>query len=308
MKSEKRLARKKTRKRVLKKRLAYGAIVVAVIVLAFLVYSSRQKPSDKVDNFLFKAAIVDHLSKGGIVPWPNQTFINSSRDTLEASDFMVSIYNYEELDVPFYRSIPTKGFGLIIFRVHSAIVEGSTSLGLFTSELFDKNKLQPNGLYYGYIYPYKDALVNASYSDAGPFYFGIAPDFIKYCMQGQFQNTIIILMGCDGLKFNSTAEAFVSKGAKVCIGWSGLVDASHTDKATDYLLKRLVTRIYGVSDVVNETMHVVGPDPSYGSVLECYPPDSDYIIPAYNPLMLSAIQMTIFLARETERISPSCHS
>jgi len=307
MKSEKKLARKKTRKHVLKKRLAYGAIVVAVIVLVFLVYSSRQKSSDNVDNFLFKAAIVDHLSKGGSVPWPNQTFINSSRDALEAADFTVSIHD-EELNVNFYRSIPTNGFGLIIFRVHSAIVEGSTSLGLFTSELYDESKLAPGGPYAGDYQQYPNALVEAFYNESGTHYFAIAPDFVQYCMQGRFQNTIIILMGCDGLKFNSTAEAFVSKGAKVCIGWSGLVDASHTDRATDYLLNCLVTRRFGVSDAVNETMQVVGPDPSYGSVLKYYPASAaSYVIP-YTPLMLSAIQMTVFLARETERISPFCHS
>lgn len=301
MKSEKRLARKKTRKHVLKKRLAYGAIVVAVIVLAFLVYSSRQKSSDKVDNFLFKAAIVDQLSKGGSVPWPNQTFINSSRDTLEDADFTVSIYDDpEELNVEFYRNISTYGFGLIIFRVHSAIVKDSTLLALFTSEIYDNET---------YISEQSNhRLVKASYPQNDTAYFGVAPAFVdSNSMWGSFQNTIVVLMGCDGLKHTDMAEAFVRKGARVCIGWSGLVDASHTDKATDYLLKRLVTRIYGVSDVVNETMHVVGPDPSYGSVLECYPPDSDYIIPAYNPPMLGAIQKTIFLAKETERISPFCH-
>ena len=304
MKSEKRLARKKTRKHVLKKRIADGATVVAVIVLAFLVYSSRQKPSDNVENFSFKAAIIDQLSES----WQNQTFVDNSRNTLENADFNVSIYGYEESNVDFYRSIPTNGFGLVIFRVHSAIIEGSTLLGLFTSESYDESKLQPDGPYSMDYQQYPKALVEAFYNASSSHYFAIAPDFVQYLMQGRFQNTIIILMGCDGLNFTDMAEAFVSKGAKVCIGWNELVGASHTDKATDYLLKCLVTRKHSVSAAINETMHDVGPDPHYSSVLKYYPDSAgDYIIPAYNPPMLSAIQMTMFSAKEIERISPFCY-
>lgn len=57
----------------------------------------------------------------------------------------------------------------------------------------------------------------------------------------RFKNTVIIAMGCDGLKYTSMAEAFVQKGAKAYISWTGDVSPSHTDQATTHLLQQLIT-------------------------------------------------------------------
>jgi len=296
MKSENRLARKKARKRIFRKRLTYGAIIVAVIVLVFFIASSR-KSSILADNFLFKAAIVDQLSKGGIVPWPNQTFIDSSINILQTKKFEVANYSYEEATVNFYMNLSERGYGLIILRVHSAIVEGSTLLGLFTSEIYNNMT-----------YPWQQStgqLVKAFHTQGGPVFFAVAPGFVDFSMQGAFQNTIIILMGCDGMKYTNMAEAFVRKGAKVCIGWSGFVDAEHTDKAISYLLKCLVTYRYNVNNAVNETMQVMGPAPVYNSTLKYYPASAgDFTIPPYTGLTSNIAEIAIFLTRETERISP----
>jgi hypothetical protein len=299
MKSEKKLARKKAQKRVFKKKLAYGTIVIAVIALALFIYSSQKL--NQTNDFSFKATIVDHLSKGGAVPWPNQTFIDNSTSILEAAGFTVSIYS-EDLDVDFYRDLTTYGFGLIVFRVHSAIVDDTKLLGLFTSEPYNESKLLPDGPYWG-DWQY-NALVEAFYNESGPHYFGIPPAFVDYRMQGRFQNTIIILMGCDGLKYTDMSEAFVRKGAKVCIGWNGTVDARHTDIATYYLLQRLVTYKDNVSDAVAKTMQVIGPAPGYGSIFKYYPTSAgSYTTPAYAGFTLNIAEITVFLARETERIS-----
>ncbi len=83
-------------------------------------------------------------------------------------------------------------------------------------------------------------------------------------------------MGCDGLKYNTMAEAFRRKGAKVWIGWDGLVSTPHTDHATTRLLQHLAVE-NTVNDAVGNTMNEVGPeeryfqDQGYNSTLKYYP-------------------------------------
>jgi hypothetical protein len=116
-----------------------------------------------------------------------------------------------------------------------------------------------------------------SYYKDGPQYFGIMPGFIKSSMQGDFPDTTIVIMGCDGLKSDTVAEAFVDKGAKAVVAWDGLVSSNHTDAATERLLQHLLIDGLTLQEAVAQTMAELGPDPSYDSVLRLYPseePDS----------------------------------
>jgi hypothetical protein len=63
------------------------------------------------------------------------------------------------------------------------------------------------------------------------------------------------------------AEAFVEKGAKAYVGWSGSVSASHTDSATINLLKHLLMDNRTLTEAVDQTMQDVGADPAYKSVM-----------------------------------------
>jgi len=161
--------------------------------------------------------------------------------------------------VDFYRNLVSHNYGLIVFRVHSAIISTSTDLGLFTSEREDESKYNTTSA------PYYDDVVNkrivrAYFPDDPTQYFAIAPGFIeKY---GNFQNTTIIMMGCDGVKYNAMAEAFRRKGAKICIGWDGLVSAPHTDHGTTCLLQHLAQG-NTVAEAVEKTMNEVGPEKTY---------------------------------------------
>lgn len=297
MKTEKKPARKRAKRRLLKKRLMYGAVAVGLLFIAFVVVYS-QKPSSQTDKLLFKAAIVDHLSKGGLVPWPNQTFIEGSINILESSGFIVSNYSYEELNVNFYRNLPLHAFGIIILRVHSAMIDNTNLLGLFTSEIYNNETYRPEQA--------SGQLVKAFYTQGGTQYFAVAPTFVDYSMQGAFQNTIVILMGCDGLNSSQMADALVRRGAKVCIGWSGLVDAHHTDEATNYLLRLLVTNRYKVKNAIDETMQVIGKAPTYNSSLLYFPTSAgDFVVPAYSSLGLNIRDALTFLTSETKRVSLS---
>lgn len=254
------------------KRLLCGIIAITVVLACILTYFYLHQPQPKAPAR--KAAIVDHLSFRNETT--NQTFVNASKNILEKLGFIVEYYRGEEVNVDFYKGLLTRSYSLIVLRVHSALIGPTMSLGLFTSEDFDYNKATTT--YYWDVYHRR--LVEAYFTEEerqrGESYFAIAPEFIEE--YGNFRDTTIIMMGCDGLKYNKTAEAFIKKGAKVCIGWDGLVSTPHTDGATTCLLQRLA-RGNTVNRAVENTMNEVGAektyfqDQGYNSTLKYYPED-----------------------------------
>jgi len=232
--------------------LAAIAISSAVVAISLDFFRSSEPE-------VHKAALVDQLS----LTFPNQNFIDTTTEILEQAGYTVDYYPGEEVTVEFYKNLPTHGYKIIILRVHS-MTEGPHIVDLFTSELYSTSKYfyeQLTGKLRNVAYFYGD--INT--------FFGITPSFIKSSMQGKFNNSIIVMMGCEGLKNPSMAEAFIEKGAKAYIGWSQSVSASHTDQATIYLLTHLVTEKQTIEQAVETTMKEVGPDPAYNSLLISYP-------------------------------------
>lgn len=273
------------------KGLRYGILATALILSllcgGYLLYSiSRPSnapsptpnplsptPNGSVDQTLGgKAAIVDHLS----ISQPNQTFVQKSTDILKTAGFKVDYYSSENVTVDFYRSLPSLGHNLIVFRVHTAwtTTKGSEVeyISFFTSELYSPAKY--------WKLQWNQQLVSVRIFEDSPSYFGVNPKFFKECAEGRFNNTMIIVMGCLGLRYGKMAEALVEKGAKVYVSWDGLVMAAYTDHATTRLLQHLATEKKTVKRAVDETMREVGPDPAYGSKLSYYPNKAgDYAIP-----------------------------
>lgn len=153
---------------------------------------------------------------------------------------------------------------LRIFLCIIKIWSPSTSVGRFTSELCDESK-------------YHNDLVNARLAIARLFegnqtYFGITHLFILERMIGRFGSTVIILTGCEGLKYNSTADAFIQRGAKVYISWTGLVSMAHTDHSTIHLLQSLLQQKRTIKNAVQK----ISPDPTWPlSELDYYPNEGD---------------------------------
>ena len=282
------------------KRLAYGIVAVVFILICVGTYfhlnPSNQTPTDENppnQTLPPEAAIVDHLSFREETK--NETFKNSSISILEAAGFNVTYYPGENVTVNFYKNLVSHNYGLIVLRVHSAIIVGlgdNKSLSLFTSEPYDPDNIPL--AYYDDIM--NNRIVQAYFTKGDPIhYFAIAPGFIEE--YGNFSNAVIILMGCDGLKYNKTAKAFIEKGAKVCIGWNGLVSTSHTDHATTCLLQKLAQG-KTIEEAVDETMNEVGPDLDYESVLKFYPDGSgDYVVPD----LKSSLIMNVALLYPTPR-------
>jgi hypothetical protein len=214
-----------------------------------------------------RAAIVDQLS----LTFPNQTFIETAASTLTRAGYTVDYFRGEKVTVEFYRNLPTHNYSLIILRVHSAAaaLEGKefveTPVSFFTSEDYSQTRYVQEQL--------TDQLLIGSYSmPQPPYYFGITPKFVTTSMKGAFQNTAVVMMGCEGLNNTRMAEAFIEKGAKVYVGWTSSVSASYTDQATAHLLQHLIAEKQTIKQAVDNTIEEVGPDQTYNSQLIYYPP------------------------------------
>ncbi len=254
-------------KRLPARKIIYVILIIAYILTGFFVLNSLLHSP----GFPYKAAIVDQLSFRPETT--NQTFVNVSTAILNASGFSVDYYGWENVTVDFFGSLPSRGYGILVLRVHSAIFNLETgtkeTLVLFTSERFSETEHKD-------LYDDQQLAQVGFYGENPDTYFGIAPKFVMNSMKGRFQSTIIIMMGCDGMgdPEMEMAEAFINKGARVYIGWSESVEANHTDVATVRLLQHLVAENRTISEAVNETNNEVGPDPYHpSSLLDYYPKD-----------------------------------
>jgi len=215
-----------------------------------------------------KAAIVDQLG----LTQPNPDFAASATSILEQAGYAVDYFPGQQVTVDLYRNLPTHDYDVVILRVHSGIAEetdittGEKTMreyvSLFTGEPYRKDKYpqEPMG-----------RLGMATYYEGAPPLFGIAPDFITQSMRGSFDKTLIVLMGCDGLRSPRTGQAFLDKGASAFVGWSESVSASHSDAATLRLLEKSVIEGLSVADAVAQTAAELGRDPSYGAELRVLP-------------------------------------
>jgi cell division protein FtsB len=276
MNAEKRLGTKAQIRAEKERQRRIGTAVFAALVLMVILFSAYfgssllSQPQNQTlsqESSQPKAAIVDQLS----LTCPNETFIEAATNILKQAGCTVDYIPGRQVTVEFYRNLPADGYKIIILRVHSA---GFTSegqpflLSMFTSEPYSSTE---------YVYEQlTDQLGCNSYTRPGepPYYFGIMPEFVRSSMKGNFQNSIIIMMGCDGMAYQFMAEAFILKGAKAYIGWTASVSARHTDTATISLLQHLLVEKQTIKQAVENTMKEVGPDPAYNSQPAYYPPNA----------------------------------
>jgi len=243
--------------------ISAGLVLVSVLVAAAL--AAWNLTTEGSSGGPKTAAIVDQLS----LTVPNQTFVTAATGLLEEAGYSVDYYSGEEITVDFYKSLPTHGYDFIVMRVHSGLyTEGEAEdgadpedafLALFTNESYDQ---------YTYIEEQAAGRIGkAFYREGGEELFAIGPGFVSSSMEGRFDNTMIVMMGCDGLGTTVTAESFIRKGAKAFISWSQPVTASHTDAATEELLEKLLIEGLSTADAVERTAAEVGADPAYGAEL-----------------------------------------
>jgi hypothetical protein len=208
-----------------------------------------------------KAALVDQIALTN----PNPDFTGQALAYLKEAGFSVDVYAGEEITIEFYRTLPAKGYKLILIRTHSTNILNEKIPGgpvfLFTSEIYDKSR---------YV---KEQLANRIgrakllYDEDSPLYFAIVSGFVRHDMVGRFDDTLIIIGGCQSLGTPDLAQAFIDRGAAAVVGWNEWVDLSHNDEALLHLLRGLTREKLTLEQAVRKTMNEIGSDPAYESIL-----------------------------------------
>jgi hypothetical protein len=238
------------------------AVFLALLVLILsTACSSPQQVTPTPEPEPRKAALVDQIALTN----PDPEFTEQALAYLEEAGFSVDVYEGEEITIEFFRTLPEQGYQLIIFRSHSTNVLNENIPGgpvfLFTSEIYEKNR---------YV---KEQLTNRIgrarmlYDEDSPLYFAILSGFVRQDMKGRFDDTLIIIGGCQSLGTPDLAQAFIARGASAIVGWNEWVDLSHNDQALLHLLRGLTTERLTLEQAVRKTMNEIGPDPAYDSIL-----------------------------------------
>jgi vacuolar-type H+-ATPase subunit F/Vma7 len=224
--------------------------------------------------------IVDQLARTD----PNPQFVDDATTRLEAAGYRVDYISDDAVDVDMFRGLAKRGYDVILIRNHvgqlerrseRVIIDTGQARALvpavinrevatfFTNEEYDRGR---------YIEEQIERSLGVAYypppNDDGKQYFGVTPEFIG-AEKGDYDGALVILMGCGGAGSQSMAQAFLDRGAKSVVSWTGLVTARHTDEATVDLLDRLLAD-EPVAEAVTKTMAGVGPDPSFGATLRAY--------------------------------------
>jgi hypothetical protein len=249
----------------------YLIIALAVLTMAlpglFLCAGCPPPPSNSTP----RAAIVDQLA----VMEPNQDFTDRVTAELEACGFRVDIYSGEEVNVKLYRQLPKRGYKLIIFRAHAGLLQAEEDgevVGvkqetyLFTAEEYRQTRYVREQL--------DDQLLPAEMTPDFPLVFAVNSKFVTESMEGRFDDTLIIMMGCSCAYLKDMAAAFTLKGASTYIGWDGSVSLDYVDRATANLITNLCTQKMTVGEAAAKTMAEIGPDPVWGASLKFHPRES----------------------------------
>lgn len=245
--------------------LVIGLAVVGVVSIVSI--SLASKPIGSGGTGELKAAIIDQLHS----LYPNEELIGELSQALEDYGFKVDLHQGDNVTVDLYRNLARYGYKLIILRTHSGLLahetdsgkEVTTATALFTNEEYSELRHVKAQL--------NDELARARISEGHPVVFGIGARFIKYSMESDFDNTVVVVMGCNGITLYDLASAFINKDASVYLAWDDLVDLNYIDKAGLDLVKNLCTGELTLGQAVANTMDVVGPDPNHGARLQYYP-------------------------------------
>jgi hypothetical protein len=244
-------------------------VVVALLIGASVLFLQPQQPGPP------KAAIIDQLSSSLLTDSSrhvNQTFV-STAEALLYTHFPEVDYYSDNATVESYRDLPSMGYKLILWRAHSAVDESDGYIAISTSE----NNATSNYPQYA-----NGELTLCKIENDPKFYFAITPKFIADVMTGSFQDTVIILMSCNGLGqgYTKTAEALEEKGALVIISWDEWIESNDNDNAIALLLNYLLNDNYTIGQAVAKVPQQPGP-----SNLDYFPKDAtaaDYQIPNYD--------------------------
>ena len=244
------------------------SLVLAAVLAVLILSSGCGSPEREVEGS-GTAAIIDQL----YVLESNQAFVNEATLILESYGFEVDLWQGFDVTVDFFRELPTMGYKFIIFRVHSGILlsleeEGVRPLPttyLFTAENYSTTRYISEQL--------TDKVSNAVMVEDYPLVFAVNSDFIRET-KGEFNDTVILAMGCESYSYDDMPLTFIDKGASAYLGWSHVVSLEYVDEVTLDLLGNLCTGRMTLARSIEKTMADLGKDPYFESYLKYYPEES----------------------------------
>jgi|Deesub1362A_J573_1020465.scaffolds.fasta_scaffold01075_7 hypothetical protein len=262
-----------------KKNLVYIIITLIFLTLFLITFFQFIYPENTIQP---KAAIIDQLGSSLLdeaIRYSNQTFINTTKQLLSKKFSTIDYYS-DNATVEEYKNLASKGYKFIIWRAHSAL-DKQKFISISTSEEYKAKK------YSTYMENGQLSICNVS----GHFYFGITPKFLNEIMSGNFEDTVIILMSCNGLKqgYHKTAKAFKEKGVKALISWDSWIDPRDNDNSIELLLKYLIIKNWTIGKAVDE---IPTKSSEFGPVKLRYYPTTlevkNYVIPNYKETNLTS--------------------
>jgi len=260
---------KATRKWAKRKNIVLVVAPLTVILVLAVAYTLSLTSNVENGNTV-QAVLIDQLS----MTIPNKAFYWTTQSLLNKCSMQVWFNEGVFNTIGFFRKLPLYNYKIIILRVHSARNPETETLAIFTGEKWSDSKAS-----WDYLTDIMNGrIAKVRVKENSTAYFGITPAFIKN-MNGDFKDAVIIMMGCEGLTNENMAKAFIEKGAKVYISWTGPVSSEHTDAATLNLLQHLFVERKTVKGAVTATNNEIGKDPVYRSELAWYPLyEEDYVI------------------------------
>jgi len=228
----------------------------ALVLLALCLAAGCASPTGPT------AVIADQLSDSH----PNPDFVRQATEILTAAGYQVDYVPRPQVTVDFFRALPGRGYDIILLRAHSSATyiteEGQEfsdgSVTISTGEPLNRaHRQERNG----------NRVVGFLLQGEEEPILGVRWEFFAQDAEGRFEDSLIVLMGCDGLKVGQTARSLVELGAANIVGWNGKVSIEHTDQATLFLLLRRVHEGLPIVEAVELTRALIGPDPAFGSEL-----------------------------------------
>lgn len=203
-----------------------------------------------------RAVIIDEVAETS----PDPYLVGNVTTALTRLGYTVDYYAPKDITIDLFKSLPSKGYGVIILRDHSTALTGDV-IALVTSEPFEAGKYANEQI--------TGQVIHVNVAGTNTDYFGITPTFVRESMQGLFPNTVLVVMGCAGLTNSEMAQAFVARGAQVYISWNQIVLTNRSDGGTVLLLQSMTTG-HKVDEAVTWATQNAPPS-QYSSQLEYYP-------------------------------------
>jgi hypothetical protein len=235
---------KTTRKPRWKSNLAISILIIILLATGIGFWTTQNylwRIPPLAHNSPPKALIIDQLS----LNYPDPGFVTNITAALTGGGYRVDYSGPITSAVDFFRQLPNKGYDLIIIRAHQG---GDQSI--ITSEPYTQSQ---------YLAEQTDGALVAAEVGGVPSFFALTPKFVRQDMQGRFQGSTIVVMGCAALQgTQELASAFLDRGASFFVGWNDVVTIIHTDTTTVTFAQNLAsgksvpdaTRIAGVADPV----------------------------------------------------------